>query len=290
MHSKAYRIFKKEVGQSNHFFITLYVGLKAIENGAKKAADIHEAWDPKNIKASVDRSLIYAKKATLAWVVDNLDVYFKLANKSPIIFDKDEKKLIDGAGRSIYNKFSIVAERYSDIDLVEVSFVDLLICWRNKMVHSDADNKLKNNSRECLQNIEKSHVVVSKYHMNISSMLERFDNGMEPTNKELETMISILIHFISHLDEQLLDKIDRVQYIHDLIKKDLKDNQYKFDFATRDDIKRLRQFRTMLKSRYCITDEFITKILDDEINKMAMMSKNSLLDYLEIESLKKVCK
>ena len=73
MNSRAYKKFKTEVGQANHFLITIIIGLDAVEDGAQKKESFNTTWNPRNVKASVGRSRHYAIKSALAWIVDNQD-------------------------------------------------------------------------------------------------------------------------------------------------------------------------------------------------------------------------
>ena len=83
MNSRAFRKFKTEMGQANHFLITIMIGLDAVEDGAQKRESFNANWNPKDVTASVVRSKHYAIKSSLAWAVDNLDMYLRLCNREP---------------------------------------------------------------------------------------------------------------------------------------------------------------------------------------------------------------
>ena len=72
MNSRAFRKFKTEMGQANHFLITIMIGLDAVEDGAEKRESFKTTWNPRNRTNSVVRSKAYAIKSALAWTVDNL--------------------------------------------------------------------------------------------------------------------------------------------------------------------------------------------------------------------------
>ena len=90
MNSRAFRKFKTEMGQANHFLITIMVGLDAVEDGAKKRESFHTTWNPQNARASASRSRHYAIKSALAWAVDNLDMYLRLCNRIPRLYSDSE--------------------------------------------------------------------------------------------------------------------------------------------------------------------------------------------------------
>ena len=85
--SYALKKFKKEIGQANHFLITILVGLDGVKSGkVEKNDEFSAAWNPKDVVASAERSRIYTIKASLAWVVDCLDMYLRLCNRKPRLF------------------------------------------------------------------------------------------------------------------------------------------------------------------------------------------------------------
>lgn len=125
-HSLYYRMFKREVGQANHFLITMMVGLDAVNHGAKKEEDLHACWNPKNVNSSVIRSKQYAIKASLAWTVDNIDMYLRLCNREPRLYGEEESIKIAQTKHSVYNKFKCVTDMHSEVDSCKAAFADLL--------------------------------------------------------------------------------------------------------------------------------------------------------------------
>lgn len=142
--SKNLKVFKKEIGQANHFLITILVGLDGIKNGN---IDLNEefrtSWNPKDRVVSTERSRAFAKKSTLAWIVDNIDMYFSMGNEEPKIMRDELITIMDKNSRSVYRKFTSIIEYYN-INYIDSAFVDLIICWRNRLMHYKADNESVN--------------------------------------------------------------------------------------------------------------------------------------------------
>lgn len=220
MHSLVYKKFKKEIGQANHFLITILVGLDAVEDGAQKRADFHTSWAPQDNVASAQRSRKYAIKAALAWTVDNLDMYFRLANQSPCLYCDEESQEIAETKHSVYNKLQCVINNHPEIDPSLYAYVDMLICWRNNTTHFGADNELLHASRQYFSKVISGKLTdnkAEKYHLDIAEMLNHFNSAECPSFKEITTLISITIKFVEILDTLLINNIDQSQYLRKML-------------------------------------------------------------------------
>lgn len=111
--------------------ITIYVGLDGvIPYNLSPDPSLHTTWNPKSKGASVDRSRVFARKATMAWIVACIDMYYQTINQAPMLFlSSDIKRIIDGESysRSIYNRVNYVNSHYG-LATTDTAFVDLLIC------------------------------------------------------------------------------------------------------------------------------------------------------------------
>ena len=223
MQSNAFREFKKRMGQANHFLITILIGLDAVKNGAKKDDDFNVCWNPKDVNASVVRSKDFAISSALSWAVDCLDMYLRLCNRHPTLFLTQESNEISETKHSVYRKFEIIIKNHKELDDINIAFVDLLICWRNNMMHFDAENKLLPSSEKTFK-INPMNNVVDKFHLDVNGMLSRFHSNEKPTFKELATMFSMTINFVEKLDQLLLENIDRTKYLEAFLIKKIKDN------------------------------------------------------------------
>lgn len=247
MNSRAFRKFKTEMGQANHFLITIMIGLDAVEDGAEKRESFSTTWNPKDKTTSVVRSKKYAIKSALAWAVDNLDMYLRLCNREPRLYQDSESAEIAETGHSIYKKFRCVINNHRELKLDKIAYVDLLICWRNNAVHFDAENQLMPISLNYFKNIPSDDMVTNKYHLDVAQMLGRFNQGDCPTFKEAATLISMTIHFVAELDNILLRDIQQYQFLETSLLKLLKSEKgtsvFSFKNTTPEKrIKKLKQF------------------------------------------------
>lgn len=225
-HSIALKNFKNEMGQANHMLITIMVGLDGIiPYGVTAKEEFHTSWNPKSKNASVERSKVFAKKAAIAWLVDCLDMYLRLINQSPILIgDTDLKKAIDSPNnsRSVYKRILLMCHHYN-IQSIDFALVDLLICWRNRLTHFQAENDITEQNRTLL---EESLESITENHcgLNIQQTLKSFDGYSSPSFKEVTSFVRASINLISELDKCLLSDIGYVEYADKIIVKYLSDD------------------------------------------------------------------
>lgn len=207
--------------------ITILVGLDGIiPYQVQASSEFHTSWNPKSKQSSVQRSKLFAKKAALAWVVDCLDTYFRLINQAPIlIFKGDLKAKIDNQenSRSIYRRFNLMCTYYN-IQSVDNALIDLLICWRNRLTHFQAENDISAlNRRFLIDNAEQ--IQTAHCGLNIKETLCSFDQHSFPTFKELTSFIRSSINLVYTIDSCLIADIDIVQYADRVLVKYLNDNK-----------------------------------------------------------------
>ena len=271
MNSRVFREFKIGIGQANHFLITILIGLDAVEDGAEKRESFKTTWNPKNRINSVGRSKKYAIKSALAWTVDNLDMYLRLCNREPRLYQDEESLEIAKTKHSVYNKFYCVIRNHPELAASKFAYVDLLICWRNNSIHFDAENKLMTESINYFRNIPGDDVVTNTYHLDVNQMLERFNRGKCPTFKEAATLISMTIHFVEELDSILLCDIDQYRFLETSLFKTLNSeketNVFNFRNTTPEKRKKkLKQFFVSVGISEDFYNEDGERFLDESVN------------------------
>ena len=275
MHSKNYRIFKNAVGQSNHFMITELIGLDAVKNGAKKPDEFNVSWNPQNIKNSVIRSRKHVISSSLAWVVDNLDMYFRLCNKNPVLYQDKESKDIEKTKQSVYKKYRVILNNHPTIANCQKAFVDLLICWRNNLIHYDADNKLSESTYGYFKNHAAEDITIQKYNIDTELLISNFKSNNAPTFKEAATMISMAIHFVESLDDLLISEVNKKEYIKYYLKKRYDCDGLAFVLNSESIDKKVTSIKAFLKTN-AITDDFYDENCDVYIHRLVQLSKEEL--------------
>lgn len=226
--SYALKKFKKEIGQANHFLITILIGLDGVKSGkVVKNDEFDAAWNPRDIIASASRSRIYTIKASLAWVVDCLDMYLRLCNRKPRLLSEELSNKFNGTGHRVYEKYKLVSDEYEVSD-IDIAVVDLMICWRNRMTHFDADNDISNESRNILIASINEDESIKKIHLDCNQMINSFDQSECPTFKEMAFMISRTISFVESIDKILIDRVNVLTFLNDVLCNEFKNNPHIF--------------------------------------------------------------
>lgn len=225
--SHALKMFKKEVGQANHMLITIIVGLDGIiTHNVEPNNEFRVSWNPRDKNSSVQRSKLYAKKSVLAWITDCIDMYLRLINQSPtIIQDSELKNQIDSESnsRSVYKRIHIICY-HCKITSVNYALADLLICWRNRLTHYQAENDISSDSRNVLESMFDE--IKNKYGgLDIHRTLESFSSTSFPTFKEVTAFVKSSINLIHEIDVQLIQKAKLEKYADQIFIKYFQQNQ-----------------------------------------------------------------
>ncbi len=221
-HSVAQRQFKKRMGQANHFLITILIGLDEVGKGqVKKPEALDVCWNPKDVKATVERSRIYALNSSLAWIIDNFDSYIQNCKRKPCLIEN--KKLsedLDSADRRVNDKFKVFYNRYKSNEELRLygALVALGIQWRNVTTHSEANNELDDEYKGILLD-NKQWYNENFCHIDVDKALERFKVHKNPTLKETTSIIKAVLRFVEIIDAELLKEIKSVRFLSDLFAK-----------------------------------------------------------------------
>lgn len=289
--SQALKAFKKEAGQINHMLITLYVGLDGIiSHNLSLNPSLHTSWNPESKEASVDRSRIFVRKATIAWLVDCIDMYLKLINQAPLLLLPSEiKNIFDGEeySRSVHKRVKYINSHFGLI-VAETAFIDLLICWRNKMVHYDADNNITSDNRQLLLD-NKCSISKDFCGLDIVAVLEHFDENIVPTFKEVTSLVRATINYIYQLDGILINQLDLKSYADRIIIHYLREGKPKEKENTnprinnvfsKGDSAKLRTIKQILKQNGFFESESTNEV-DEFCAMIAQLDYRTVSEYLK---------
>ena len=122
---------------------------------------------------------------------------------------------IEDNSRSVYRRINLICTHYN-LQSIDFALVDLLICWRNRLTHFQAENNIAEQSRLILQDssekIEESHC-----GLNIQQTLKSFDCNEFPSFKEVTSFVRASVNFASEVDKYLLRDISWVTYADRII-------------------------------------------------------------------------
>lgn len=232
-HTLARKAFKQQLGQANHFLVTTLVALDCLDkNPWHEAAGLHAAWSPKSVPHSIQRSRIFILHSFLGTAVDALDVYFSLLNRKPdFIQDADFSRALQACGRSVHKKATAFASWVLGTT-VEAALVEVLITWRNNVMHELADNLVSGSSKDTLE--KHAHEIAQSYRgLNPENLVKKAETGADLTFKETASLIGASHNFVAAIDGYVLAKLDRPAFYLNLLREWLLQNPDNQGFRTR---------------------------------------------------------
>lgn len=220
--SKPLRVFKKQIGQANHFLVTILIGLDGVRNGTITKSDgFSTSWNPENLKSSADRSREFAVKSALSWSIDALDSYLIMTQREPKLIQDHQFQVEFGKTKhSVYEKLLVFC-KFLSLEQTDVdrSLVELAINWRNRMVHHFAENEFSSKAINTL--VQENTYIKEKYSgLDIEQLLLGFEISSKnpPRFKEVTSLINAIINLVYKIDNELVKILDEEKYTHDVIK------------------------------------------------------------------------
>lgn len=217
-HSAARRRFKDLLGPANHLLITILVGLSAVERRlvTECPPELHAAWNPKDHTASALRSRKMVLEMTLVRATDAFDCYVAWSRRTPsLIQQPDMQRRIDRCEQSALRKLNVMSS-LQGLTPVLCALVEVLIVWRNRAVHSLADNEVSESAWNTLRSNEEW--IRSEFRgMELDRLFGDFERGSAPSFKEIASFIRAVQSLVQEMDAALLSQLDPEQYLKDLI-------------------------------------------------------------------------
>src|SRR3569833_2895618 len=226
--------FKRHFGQANHYLVTGLVALHHLEvsNVVSAPPELHKTWNPKDKTSSIQRTRLFAHQAALSSAVDAIDMYISLLYRKPnYIKDKELCSALDGANRSVQKKVAAVANHYL-LTPATVALVDVLITWRNNLVHELADNTLR---PETLAVLAKNATSIAEdYRGLITDGLQlKAEKGESLTFKETTSLISAAHLFVEEVDTIVIKRLDIGELCREVVGDALAGNSKSADFVAK---------------------------------------------------------
>lgn len=205
--------FKDLLGQANHFLITILIGLNGVRSGqVGQDPEFHAAWNPRDVKASVDRSRVFALDLALVRAVDALDTFMMMSRRSPsTLGDAAFESQMDGTGRSVLKRLNVFLEHIT-VPAEHASLMRLAIAWRNKKVHSLSDDELEIEDEKQL--LCSSTSLAEEFRgLVVRDVIGRFKTAESPLFKDAASIISLAHKVVEKFDNHLLGTLDIESYI-----------------------------------------------------------------------------
>ena len=217
--SRSRSAFKDLLGNANHLIITALVGLDAVERGivTEVPEDLRAAWSPKNAEVSAKRSRRLLLDMALIRAIDAIDVYLREAVRKPALIQSSEfRRDLDSAGLSIFKKLQAVERHLPALDKLALAIVFLMVAWRNRSAHSEADLDAPQHHLDVLQ--DNAIELSDRFRGLDAEMLLGGYEAVRPTTfKEVASLINAAHHLVAELDARLLRAIDVERFAKDAI-------------------------------------------------------------------------
>ena len=214
--------FKDYFGQANHYLVTALVALHQLEGSeiSIAPAELHAAWNPRDKSASIYRTRIFTFFAILGSAVDAIDMYISLLYRSPnYIRDASLCSELDGAGRSVQKKVLAIAAHF-EINPATLALIDVLITWRNNVVHELAENDLLDETMNSLV-LYKDDIATTYRGLVPDQLPLKAKKGEPLTFKETASLINATHRFVEEVDSKVIAKLDVNELCRDLIRKEI---------------------------------------------------------------------
>ena len=217
--SQARRQFKGILGHANHQIITALVGLHLIEKDKVTVApkELNTTWSPCDPVASARRSRTLILDMALVRCVDALDVYIRLSNRLPALIQSSEVRSdLADCGHSIFGKFEVIDNHIGSNDRLLSSLIAIAIVWRNRRVHTDADDVLGDRYKTSLRG--SSSEARSRFRgLEIDQLLDRYDTNQSPRFKEIASLIKATQDYVNKVEDVFFDNLDKRQFLRELV-------------------------------------------------------------------------
>jgi hypothetical protein len=211
-------------GQNNHFLITVFVGLAAVENGTAELPDwMRVSWAPHDRASSAARSREFATKTLLGWIIDALNTYVCLLERPPIIANAaiiDGIAQVDANREGLAGRVRAVVEATGQAGSTEDVLVDVAIAWRNRLIHHITDKKLSKPLANAAN--ARSMEFYDLYQgLKIEDLMRRVERtpAAAPTLKEITAIVRAARKLVERADGFLLQDLDLVPYLREVLRQ-----------------------------------------------------------------------
>lgn len=213
--------FKRTFGQSNHFLLTLIVGLDAVKAG-NAGPSLPAAWNPKDPSRSAQRSEGFAIQGTVVFLITAVDQYLGDIARLVSPSSAELAAALDSARekeKGLHGKIQAFADFAGVPPGVELALVESALQWRNRLIHPRSRARFNSALRERL--LEHTQELNDDYcHLEPERMIARFESNDEsPSFKEVTGMITATHRFVRAVDSAVLAKLDYGLLMRSTIKR-----------------------------------------------------------------------
>ena len=198
IYSQPLQFYLRDTGKSVFALNTVVVGLDAVENGHKKPETLDISWAPHDQINAAREARKFILESVIVRVSESIYQFASAMSKLPK-FNEAKKKW--GNRTSVSEKVSTIAAAAIGQDDYLISGVVLLVHWRNRIVHSNSNARLRHQQKNIL--LKNKNIIAERYKgLDIPKLLEDFEN-QRPTLKDVSSLISMAINLARKIDRTM---------------------------------------------------------------------------------------
>lgn len=215
--------FKRTFGQSNHFLVTLLVGLNCIRSGsAGLPPELPVTWNPQDAARSAIRSEEFALQSGVVFLVTALSEYLHGAARLARSTSPDlaaSLAAVDSNNRGLSGRVDAFAEFAKLTGSAEAPLVEVAVRWRHRLVHPRSNQRINGNLHDNLL-LHRSEYLEGYRHLDPALLIERFDRGASaPSLKEVAGMVVATHRFIRSVDAAVLETLNYDDYMNGVLRR-----------------------------------------------------------------------
>lgn len=98
--------------------------------------------------------------------------------------------------------------------------IEILIAWRNVLVHDPDSDQLGSDAISVLES-DASFLAANHAGININQTILRYQDRLEPTLKDISTLVSILLRYVAGIDAFLIAQCDAGTYFQEAVRHEI---------------------------------------------------------------------
>lgn len=149
--------------------------------------------------------------------VDALDAYISWSRRKPYLIQNLElQNAIDESRQSVLKKFIAFTTHHSSSNSILNALTEVTIAWRNRSVHSLADNEVQESKWELLH--KNANWIAQEFRgLDVERLMKDFTDKNPPTFKETASLIHSVQETVESLERAQFEKLDREEYLKQLV-------------------------------------------------------------------------
>ena len=182
------------------------------------------AWNPRSREDAAGRARTFALQAATVWNAESVIGYVSSITKArPAILSEELTKTVNDT-TSREDKLVALCVGVRHAPNPALALVRAAMVWRNRLTHVHSTNRLSEDVIECLRSSQDS--IADDYQgLVVAEMIKRIGGGASPRLKEATAMIRAASALTRSLDERICAQLDISDYLDDVLRHYLKDQE-----------------------------------------------------------------